>query len=202
MCIVGVTKTGNWALAGRLIKSAPQKLRASVKTSLRQEAELLRREIVNGITRQAPGGKAFKPLSPLTLAARRMMRFKGTKALIRRADLRNAIATIFRGDEVFIGVPNKARDKEGNPLIDVARLNEEGSDPIVIPISAKMRRFLFALYKEAGITPKPGARKGVVVTRIPPRPFISPAFEKFSKGIEKRFLARVAAHLGVGGRVK
>ena len=64
-----VRKTGDWAVARRILAGGPMKLKAAVGTALRQEAQLLRKEIVQGITRQAPGGESFKPLSPLTLAA-------------------------------------------------------------------------------------------------------------------------------------
>ncbi|MCP4678738.1 MAG: hypothetical protein GY854_25155 [Deltaproteobacteria bacterium] len=197
---MSVKKTGDWSLARRLLTAAPLKLKAAAEVAIRQEAEAFRREIVQGITKQAPGGKAFKPLSQLTLAARRMAGFKGTKALMVRADLRNAIAAIVRGSEAFIGVPRKGKDKDGKPVIDIAELNEYGSKPIVIPITAKMRRFLFALFAEAGVQKRGslGNAKGVVVTRIPPRPFLQPVFKKLGKGVHERFLKRVAKRLGFG----
>ncbi len=195
-----VQKNGDWGLARQLLTAAPLKLRAAVEIAMRQEAEALRKEIVQGITRQAPGGKSFKTLSQLTLAARRLAGFKGTKALMVRGDLRNAITTIIQGAEAFVGVPRKAKDKEGKPAIDIAELNEFGSKPIVIPITAKMRRFLFKLFAEAGVQRRGalGGAKGVVVMRIPPRPFLRPAFEKHAKGMQERFLKRIAKHLGWG----
>jgi hypothetical protein len=201
-----VTKTGDWGLAGHLLQTMPVKLKAAVSVAFRQEAELLRKQIVQGITKQAPGGKSFKELSALTQASRRLKRFFGTKALLRRGDLRGAISAIVRGEEAFIGVPRKARDKDGNPVIDIAELNEFGSKPIVIPITPKMRRYLAVLFKEAGETAgssggEGGTGKGVVVTRIPPRPFLRPVFEKFSIGAEQRFLKRIARQLGLRGKV-
>ena len=44
-----------------------------------------------------------------------------------------------------------------------------------------------------------GGGKGVVVTSIPARPFLRPAFDKFSKGARKRFLGRVSRLLKMGG---
>ncbi len=119
---MSVTKTGDWAVARRLLTAAPSKLKAAVGMALRQEAQLLRKEIVQGITKQAPGGEAFKPLSPLTLAAREMKGRGGTKALMVRGDLRNAIAAIVEGDEAFVGVPRKARGQDGKSVIDVAEV--------------------------------------------------------------------------------
>jgi len=37
----------------------------------------------------------------------------------------------------------------------------------------------------------------VVVVQIPPRPFLRPAFKRFEKGAQKRFLGRVAALMGM-----
>ena len=197
---MSVHKTGDWNLARSILAAAPVTLKANIGMALRQEAHALRKEIVQGITDQAPGGKSFKPLSALTQAARELKRFKGSKALMVRGDLRNAIAAIVRGDEAFIGVPRKARDKDGKPAIDVAQLNEFGSDPIVIPITAKMRRFLFVLYAQAGRTLSGGGSgKGVVVTQIPARPFLRPAFEKFMKGAQHRLLRRISKGMGLGG---
>lgn len=195
---MGVQRTGNWALARRLLQAAPQRLQAAVTTATRQEAELLRRQIVDGITEQAPGGEPFKPLAALTLAARRLGRFRGTKALLVRADLRNAITIIARGEQLFVGVLRKARSRDGDPLVDVARVQEFGSDPIVIPITAAMRRYLAVLSKEAGRAPSKGTGQGVVVITIPARPFLRPAFKAFVRGAERRLLARVARQLGWG----
>lgn len=194
-------KIGDWALARRLLTEGPAKLRAAIAKATRQEGEVLRSEIVTGITEQAPGGEPFKPLAPLTLAARKLAGFNGTKALLVRADLRNAIAVIADGDEVFVGVPRNARGSDGRSLVDIAELNEFGSDPIVIPITPKMRRYLFALLREAGEPPTGGhgSGKGVVVVTIPARPFLRPAMKRFSVGAERRLLNRIAAELGWGG---
>jgi hypothetical protein len=195
-------KIGDWALARRLLTNGPAKLRAAIAKATRQEAEVLRGLIVTGITAQAPGGKPFKPLASLTLATRKHEGFQGTKALLVRADLRNAIAIITDGDEVFVGVPRNARGSDGRSLVDVAELNEFGSDPIVIPITPKMRRYLFALLREAGdSTSGHGNGKGVVVVTIPPRPFLRPAVQQFSAGVQQRFLRRIAAELGWGDAV-
>ncbi len=56
-----VSKTGDWARARKLLAAHPARLKTAIAKALRQEAQLLRREIVQGITRQAPGGRAFWP---------------------------------------------------------------------------------------------------------------------------------------------
>ena len=194
---MSVRKTGDWAMARRLLTGAPVKLKAAVGTAIRQEAQLLRKDIVQGITKQAPGGKPFKPLSPLTLAARKMKGRGGTKALMVRGDLRNAVAAIVKGDEAFVGVPRKARGKDGKSVVDVAEVQEFGAGPIVIPMTPAMRRFLFALLRRAGVEKSGGSGRGVVVVQIPARPFLRPAFKQFEKGAQKRFLRRVAALMGM-----
>ncbi len=196
-----VQRTGDWIRARSLLGTLPAELGAAVEKALRQEGQLLRREIVEGITRQAPGGEAMRPLAATTIAARLLRGFSGTKALIWRADLRNAISSIYERGQVFVGVPRKARDRQGRPTVDIAELNEFGSDPIVVRVTAKMRRFLAALYARAGAPAQEGSGSGggFVVLRIPPRPYLRPAFEKFRQGVDRRFVARVAGLLGLGG---
>jgi hypothetical protein len=186
-------------MARRLLASAPSRLKTVVGTALRQEAHLLRNEIVQGITHQAPGGEPLAPPAPLTLAAREMKGRGGTKALLVRGDLRNAVAVIVEGDEAFVGVPRKARSEQGGSLVDVAQAQEFGAGPIVIPMTPAMRGFLFALIRYAGEEPAGGSGRGVVVVTIPPRPFLRPAFRKFAQGAEGRFLRRVAALSDLGG---
>lgn len=198
---MAVARTGEWALARQLLGAAPERLRSAIGTALRQEAHVLRNEIVQGLTQQAPGGEPLKPPSPLTIAARQLDGFGGTKALIVRGDLRNSVAVVVEGDEAFIGVPRSARSNGGESLVDLAQLHEFGGPPVVIPITPKMRGYLFALLRQAGKEPSGGTGRGVVVVQVPARPFLRPAFEKFRDGASRRFLERVAQQLGFGGPV-
>ncbi len=200
---MAVKRTGSWSLARELLQAAPARLKVATDRALRQEAEQLRSEVVEGITKQAPAGQPFSPLSRFTLAKRRLGKFAGSKALIRNADLRNAVSATVRNGEAFVGVPRKAKGRDGASLADVAKLNEFGSDPIVIPITPKMHRYFFVLRRELG---DDGAARsghfstpGVIVTRIPARPFLRPVFDKFRREAGKRFLARVARQLKFGG---
>lgn len=198
---MAVTRTGDWARARQLLAAGPQRLRSAIGVAIRQEAQGLRNEIVQGLTSQAPGGEPIKPPAPLTLAARQLEGFGGTKALLVRGDLRNSITVIVEGDEAFIGVPRSARSSGGESLVDLAQLHEYGGPPVIIPITPKMRRFLFALLRQAGKEPTGGSGRGVVVVQVPARPFLRPAFEKFREGASRRFLERVAQQLGFGGPV-
>ena len=198
---MAVMRTGDWARARQLLAAGPQRLRSAIGVAIRQEAQGLRNEIVQGLTSQAPGGEPIKPPAPLTLAARQLEGFGGTKALLVRGDLRNSITVIVEGDEAFIGVPRSARSSGGESLVDLAQLHEYGGPPVVIPITPKMRRFLFALLRQAGKEPTGGSGRGVVVVQVPARPFLRSAFEKFREGASRRFLERVAQQLGFGGPV-
>lgn len=194
---MAVSRTGDWARARRLLTAAPQRLQGAISTAVRQEAHALRNEIVQGLTRQAPGGEPLKPPSPLTIAARELEGFGGTKALIVRGDLRNSITVFVQGDEAFIGVSRSARSKDGASMVDLAKLHEFGGPPVIIPMTPKMRRFLFALLRQAGKEPTGGSGRGVIVVQVPARPFLRPAFDKFREGASRRFLERVARELGL-----
>jgi len=194
---MAVSRTGDWARARRLLTAAPQRLQAAIGTAVRQEAHALRNDIVQGLTSQAPGGEPLKPPSPLTIAARQLEGFGGSKALIVRGDLRNSITVIVQGDEAFIGVSRSARSKDGASMVDLAKLHEFGGPPVIIPITPKMRRFLFALLRQAGKEPTGGSGRGVIVVQVPARPFLRPAFDKFREGASRRFLERVARELGL-----
>lgn len=194
---MAVSRTGEWARARRLLTAAPQRLQAAIGTAVRQEAHALRNEIVQGLTSQAPGGETLKPPSPLTIAARQLEGFGGSKALIVRGDLRNSITVIVQGDEAFIGVSRSARSKDGASMVDLAKLHEFGGAPVIIPMTPKMRRFLFALLRQAGKEPTGGSGRGVIVVQVPARPFLRPAFDKFREGASRRFLERVARELGL-----
>lgn len=194
---MAVSRTGDWARARRLLTAAPQRLQAAIGTAVRQEAHALRNEIVQGLTSQAPGGETLKPPSPLTIAARQLEGFGGSKALIVRGDLRNSITVIIQGDDAFIGISRSARSKDGASMVDLAKLHEFGGPPVIIPMTPKMRRFLFALLRQAGKEPTGGSGRGVIVVQVPARPFLRPAFDKFREGASRRFLERVARELGL-----
>lgn len=196
---MAVLRTGDWAIARQVLAAGPERLRSAIGVAVRQEAQGLRNEIVQGLTQQSPGGEQLVPPSPLTLAKRQLEGVGGTKSLIVQGDLRNSVAVVVEGDEAFIGVPRTARGSGGESLVDVAQVQEFGGPPVVIPVTPAMRRFLFALLRRAGKEPTGGNGRGVVVVQVPPRPFLRPAFEKFRQGVARRFLERVAQQLGLGG---
>jgi hypothetical protein len=186
---------GEWAAAARALRGMGGRVEGALGRAVRQEALGLQREIVRGLTEQNPGGSPIRPLAPTTLAKRQLEGFRGSKALIERSDLRNSIATFIEGDVAFVGVSRSAKTKDGRALTDIAKMNEFGFGPIVIPVTPRMRRFLAVLMARAGAPRSEGRGTGRAVVRIPPRPFLRPAFEAFRKGAAQRFLGRVGAEL-------
>lgn len=189
------TTYGKWNEVFRTLGNAPRDLAEAKKKALLQEAQFLRTKILEGLREQAPGGSKFVPLSPQTIAIRKFLGFKGTKALLKRGDLRNAIAVLDLGRTIFIGVPRTAKSATGENLADVAALNEFGGKPQVIKITPKMAFLLHAAFRAAGLPKKDPHRPvtGIIVVQIPARPFIRPIMEKFgeAKMVEKRMAERM-----------
>lgn len=195
-----LVKVGNWEKALRILDAAPKRLAEAQQKAVLQEAQFFRGKIVEGIREQAPGGQAFAPLAPTTLAIRQFRGFRGTKALIHHGDLRNSVAVVREGEAVFVGVLRSAQSRDGAALVNVAAAHEYGSKPIARKLSPKARAFLHAAFRSAGIE-KPtagGVKTGVVVSQIPARPFLGPAFEKYGQpeDVSRRFLGRIAKLLG------
>ena len=195
-----LTKTGDWTAARRILASAPKRIREAQDKAVLQEAQFFRTKIVEGLRSGAPGGQAFQPLAPTTLAIRRLRGGKSTKPLIHHGDLRNSIAVVREGNGVFVGVLRSAKSSGGGSLVNIAAVHEFGSRPIVVKITPKVRRFLHAAFRKAGLDEKSGDRPstGVAVIRIPARPFLRPVFEKYGapEEVARRFVERVAKLLG------
>lgn len=195
-----LTKTGDWAAARRILATAPKRLKEAQDKAVLQEAQFFRTKIVEGLRSGAPGGQALEPPAPTTLAIRKLRGFKGTKPLIVQGDLRNSIAVVREGDGVFVGVLRSARGRAGGALVDIARVHEFGSRPIVVKITPKVRALLHAAFRKAGLdrpsTGRPST--GVAVIRVPARPFLKPVFETYGapEVVARRFVERVAKLLG------
>lgn len=214
---------GDWAEAARIASTMQAKFKRALEQAVLKEAHYIRGHIVKGIASQAPGGSAFRPLSPMTLALRKAEGFGGSKALIRTGALRGSI-TVLRVPGVeakaFVGVLRKSKSKDGKSLANIGEIQEFGA---TVPVTDRMRRYLWAKLRAAGVKvqfgPKippirdakgkfrkakapTGAGKNVFV--IPPRPFIAPVIATYAKpaDVKKRFYANVAAGMdGDWGRV-
>lgn len=195
-----ITKTGDWDAALKALQMAGAKMEEAVRKTLLQEAQFLRTKIVEGFREQAPGGKAWQPLSKLTLAVRQLKGMRGTKALIVRGDLRNSIAVTEVGGQVFVGVFRNARGSDGKSLINIAEIHENGAGPFLVRITAPMRKLLHAAFKKAGLEAPPGRPStGIMVIQIPARPFIKPVIETYctpDSKLSQRLAQRLAKNLG------
>jgi len=197
--VYNASLTGDWAKLGDAFANLSVRFPQAMQAALVEEGEFYRRKIVEGIRQQAPGGLRFKPLSPVTLALRKLLGFGGTKALIRTGELRNNVVTVAKQDEVFVGVLYASRGADGRSLADIGRLHEYGGVVRSAISRARMRLIAQALRK-AGLKSSGGMggqHAGLGMVRIPARPFIRPVIEMYGgkRGAE-RFMARVARKLG------
>lgn len=200
---MSIRLVGDWRKKAIALSKAELNTRKCLDRALKQEGHFLRKQVVQGIRTQAPGGKKFRKLSRNTRRTRRFKKFRGSKALIRTGDLLGSIVVKTSPLQVFVGVLRTAKTRNGGELVNVARIQEEGSRPITIRITPKMRRFLFAM-KVGGrkkqkklVGPREGGT-GILVIRIPPRPFLKPVFDLHAKPskIIPRFLARFQLCMG------
>ncbi len=182
-------KYGDWAKAKEALGAD---LKKAIRTALSQEAEFMADKVRENL-KKGP----FTPLSPLTLAMRKLQGFKGTKPLQRTGDLLNSIKAVEGpdGDEFFIGVPRSVKAKDGESYVRIAAVHEYGKT-IVIKVTPKMKAFFFAMLKKLGKGLKGkgggGFARGFLIIHIPARPFITPAFEEFGPTLPDRFLKRLA----------
>lgn len=192
-----IRRSGDWAKAGRVLAGSVRKIRGGLQAAVRDEARRARDEVVRGVRKQAPGGRAIDGPSPLTLASRQLEGVRGRGALRASGELLGAISFVARGLEAFVGIKSSARGRDGRRLADVAQAQEEGAGPIVIPMTEGMRRYLGMLRSRTGERGGRVGGSGAVVVRIPPRPFLRPAFELAIRGARQRLRDRVARSLGL-----
>ena len=191
----GIEKFGDWKAAGDILARAGEKLKQGIRKAMLQEGHFFRSKMVEGFTSQAPGGESWEPLSEYTIAIRKALGFKGTKALIRNADLRNSITVLEQADGVFIGVLRTATSGDGKSLVNVAAVHEYGAGPIVIRMTDGMRKFLHDKLEKGGMGPAPERPStGIVVVFIPARPFVKPVFDTYGKpaDVSDRVMRRLA----------
>lgn len=191
---MGIKKIGQWDVARRILRASQRDLDVAIKKTLLQEALFYKKQIVQGIRKQAPGGKDFQKLAPNTLTVRKNLGVKGSKALIKHGDLIRSIQVIRKRAGVFIGVPRTVSSSDGRPMTDLAKIHEEGAGPIVIRMTPKMRKFLAINLSKKVRTRGAGGRfktskskfgggsgSGVVVIQIPARPFLAPVLARWGK---------------------
>lgn len=210
---------GDWEKA-RTILNNVEGMRNAIDSAVLAEAHHARREIIKGITSQSPGGRDFVKLSKLTLVLRRAGGFRGSKALIVTASLRNSV-TVKRVDRgrAFVGVLRGAQRPDGSEQFNVARVHEMGAT-ITIRVTPRMRKWLMATLREANLGNKGqgrdkrsgrytkgrwrpsggsgGLARGVLVIRIPARPYIQPVIERIYSdpiALQQRFAMRISQRM-------
>jgi hypothetical protein len=195
---MNVRRVGSWALAARVLQRTARNLERSIGAALSEEAQALKTEITRGLTTQSPGGQSLARPSPITLAGRKLEGVGGQRALLATLELRRSISAIVRGLGAFVGVPKDARGSDGRSLVRVGEVQEFGHQAFVIRLTPAMRRFLGVLRRRVrGSAPSGRSSSGVIVVRIPARPFLRPAFARFARGSQVRFLRRLQRRLGL-----
>lgn len=185
---------GDWAKAGKIVQSMDKRFAAAAEQAVLREGHMLRGKVIQNITSGGTlAGKPFAPLSPATLAIRRFTGFGGTKILMRTGALRNSVVVRKVGNAVFVGVMRTSKGKA-----NIAEIHEFGAGPYTVVMTQRQRRFLMAALSSMGGAPSPGKGGGVLVIRIPARPFLGPVFEKFAqpRDVAKRFWAHIAKAMG------
>lgn len=190
---------GDWAAASRIVETMAARFTAAADRAVLQEAHYLRGQMVQNITSGgALAGAPFAPLSPATLLIRRFLGFGGGKPLLVSGALRNGITVRkMPGGGAFVGVLRQGGGKRD--LANVAEVHEFGAGPFQIVMTDRQRRFLMAALRSMGGPGGPGRTGGgVLVIRIPPRPFIGPVVDRFARpeDVRRRFFERVGAAMG------
>lgn len=162
--MLSIKRVGDWEKMAQIARTMQARFKRALEVAVLQEAQMFRGLIVKGIASQAPGGQAFQPLSPLTIALRKVFGGAGSKALIATGGLRGSI-TVTRvasaEPKAFVGVLRNAKSKGGKSLANIAEIHEFGAN---IRKTAKMNRFLHAAARQAGLA-KEGLQVGGSVGR-------------------------------------
>ena len=196
--------SGDWKAAINDVTKAQARLNLAIDRAVMQEAHDVRKQIIEGIRKQAPAGQRFVALSKLALAIRRARGFRGSKALIRTGALVNSIAVkrVAKG-KYFVGVLRGRKSRDGTAMMHIASVQERGSTHVV-RVTPKMRRFLMAMLRKAGVLGRSRAgasqlQKRVMIVRIPARPFMQPVIDKVAgdrAALRRRVGMRIAKTLG------
>lgn len=171
---IQISLFGSWEEAKKILGSSPA-VRRAWDQSVLQEAHRVRGLMVQNITQGGKlAGAPFAPLSPTTIAVRRFTGFGGSKILMVSGTLRNSIVVVKQGGTIFVG----ARRSSGAG-VNIAAVHEFGSRTFTMVMTDRQRRFLMAALRNMG-APSPGKGGGVLVIKIPARPFIMPVVAKFA----------------------
>lgn len=169
-----IQQVGGWRKLQAALKLCEKEGLKAQKRAVREGAEVLLKAIKHGLDTSAPGGRPLKPLSPFTLAVRRLMGIRGQRPLLARRNLRRSLTVkkMSNGD-VFVGVPNDAKTPEGKSLAEIAAIHEFGAAPRVVTFTPEQIKFLGVVASKIPASKRPpsqGSGKGFVIIRTPARP--------------------------------
>lgn len=169
-----ITEYGMKRIFGSIQRWA-RRAEGAVNRTTGKMAHELRRDIVTGIKKQAPGGIQFKPLAASTEKAK-----GSSKALINHGDLLRSINVTKVGDHsYFVGVNRSVMAKNGKPMANLAEIHEFGSKkvkgrpparPFLVPSFNAwkydaQKRFAEMVAADIGI-PMIGAARGRIGSRM------------------------------------
>lgn len=191
---------GQWSQARAATRALAARFKAAESKATLQEGHHFRAKVIECFdTSGASNGKPWVPNEPSVIAGK-----GSSKPLINRADLRNSVTVVSQGGQVFIGVPNKKRAKNGQPMTSIAEVHEEGRI-IFITVTPRMRAFVMAKMRQLGAgtgnSGSGGLASGTLMIVIRKRSFLqSTADAHYSNRalVQDRYLRRIAALMGPG----
>lgn len=181
----------------REMEVAAQRMSGGIKDAINdaveKEAGLLEQTIVDGLENQAPGGRSILPLSPMTLAMRRLPshgnrnQSSSTKALIASRELLSGVRKRKYKDMWFtVGVHREERNTSGMSLESLATIHEKGTRAYTVVVTPRMHMFSLFLMSQ-GILRAPWPVGKVLNRKIPARPFLEPARDEWEQETYERF---------------
>jgi hypothetical protein len=202
MARVQLMKLGQWTQARSLLRFGAARTAPAIQRAVQQEAKWFARKIKANIRDQ--GRTARTPIRRVLVATQKMRERRGIKRmgpLYARGDLLRSVTVKMGFMKAWIGIPKGARGRGGANLEKIGRANEFGKRVYIRNPSRAMRWMLFKFYQGIGRRPKhPTGKKGVIIIRIPKRPFMEPVFDRFYARhpvrVRTRFLGRVARNMG------
>ena len=196
-------KIGDWSKARKVLPGFDRLYKEAETMAVRQEAEYFRRMVLKAFkTSGASNGKAWAPNSASTKRAKR-----SSKPLVNTGDLMGSVTMIDAGPaSFFVGVPNKAKSKDGSKLVSIGAVHEFGK-VIVMQITKKQHRFFMAKMNEMGGGGGGGGGGGfrpgaTLVIKMPRRSFLVDTKKahfdggKSQRRIKRRIAKRMRQHVG------
>jgi hypothetical protein len=155
-----VRLTGDWRAAARRCTALRARVDAALARAGAATGPWLAARVREGLASQAPGGRAFAPLHPVTVA-----RKGGATTALSGGALEHAVTCRVSSDgrAVWVGVPADARGDDGRSLAVVARAHEFGA---VLDVTPAMRAWLHHAGLHLAMT--------TTTIVLPARPFVGP----------------------------